>query len=250
MTRDITPKQPVIRHHPAFSLCKCTSTVSRSSNMYFHPFQNYWASANICNANITAWSFPLLVSTYAKATIPKFQCVLYPDRNSLLTATRTLTTVKCYDFQHRKIGGGSPKNPMRNPSHRSLANCWLFADDCMLCHVLALHAQQMALMFIKSIAWGEREKITATITRTWQHFSPIWALFWYRGYSRGSACPLCTGTNGSLWFPGWHQLLPFAVALRHKCIVSAWLQFLRIPALWALGAAASLSPASENHLYY
>lgn len=91
---------------------------------------------------------------------------------------------------------------------------------------------------------------TAMTTRTWHHLSPIWALFWYRGYSRGSVCPLRAGTKGSLWFPGWHRLLPFAVALRHKCIVSAWLQFLRIPAFWALGAAASLSPASEKHLYY
>lgn len=153
-------------------------------------------------------------------------------------------------FSAQKNWGGASKKPPGESLTRFFSKLLALCDDCTLCPVLALHAQQMALMFIESIAWSEREKTTAMITRTWHHFSPIWALFWYRGYSRGSACPLCAGTNGSLWFPGWHQLLPFAVALRHKCIVSAWLQFLRIPALWALGAAASLSPASENHLCY
>lgn len=126
----------------------------------------------------------------------------------------------------------------------------VLAADCMFCHMPVPHAQQMALMFTKSIVWGEREKTTAMITRTWHCFCPIWALFGYQGYSRSSACLLCAGTNGSLWFPGGTSSCPLLWLWDTKCLLSAWLQFLRIPAVWTFGAAAPLSPASENHSYY
>lgn len=84
----------------------------------------------------------------------------------------------------------------------------------------------------------------------WHCFSLIWALLWIPGVFQRLCLPALCGHERQPLIPGWHRFLPFAVALRHRGIVRAWLQFLRIPALWALGAAASLSPASENHLYY